>query len=156
MTHNLIPGTAYKFAHRRVMVVEEVVEEWDLDHRDALQARDIASLIGETTALLDPINRLFDCMSKGIENDTRAGDFVLAHTVGNLLNKAAQVCRKVGDVVENVQKSGMAIDGLDRLRECEQRLAHLSGDFSRKWLLPDLASVKTAKEEIAAGLFRML
>jgi hypothetical protein len=49
-----MPSIAYHIARRRVVIVEEVVEEWQLDHETARLASDVEQLIQETADLLQP------------------------------------------------------------------------------------------------------
>src|SRR5262249_43426398 len=106
-----MPSIAYRIAHRRVLVVEEVVEEWQIDHEQAKLACDTDELVRETADLRKPMERLVshlntDAAKEGLRDDDLSKLFVLAHLVASLLNKTLDLFPKVHALADGVRRWG--------------------------------------------------
>jgi hypothetical protein len=156
-----MPSIAYKFAHRRVLVVEEVVEEWQIDHEEAKRACDIEDLVRETADLREPVERTLSHLEKGFRNGSLRGEnpsalISLAHLVGSLLSKTLDLFPRVQRLAEDVQKKGYSISGLESLEDSRVAVAELRDTFYKRWQLPDKKVVETAKQELKSGKYRVL
>jgi hypothetical protein len=152
---------AYKIAHRRVLFVEEVVEEWQIDHEQAKLASDAEELVRETADLHKPVERVVALLDGSLQVDfggegapTRL--LALAHLVGSLLNKTLDLFPKVGRIVEDVQRLGFTVEGLGKFEEARNVLTRLREAFYKSWTLPDENTVRTAKQELKLGKRRVL
>lgn len=151
-----MPGMAYKIAHKRVLVVEEMVEQCRADHHQAGLASDVEELVKETADLLGPITRALAFFDAGPDPDAGPDQFVAAHMAGFLMTKALSLFPKVGDLVSDVRRLGYAVDGMDRFEQARDELTRLRGEFATRWMLPDEANVKAARQAAAAGKCRVL
>jgi hypothetical protein len=153
-----MPGMAYKIAHRRVLVVEEVVEEWQIDQHAKL-ACDIEELVRETADLLKPVERAvahlkIDLLDTKGDEPTRL--LAMAHLVGCLINKTVALFPKVKCLAEDSRRIGVTVDGLDNLEEAKADLIRLRNEFHDTWRLPDEQTVGKAKQELKSGKYRTL
>ena len=147
---------AYRIAQRRVQTVEEVIEEWQIDHARAMLAGDVEGLVVETASLREPLERMAEPLAGGIGAPDGDALVVVAHQFGYLLTRALALFPRVRELAAEVRRSGYVVDHLDRLSEAESTLARLREETIRNWLLPDERTVRVAKEEMARGLGRVL
>jgi hypothetical protein len=152
---------AYRIAHRRVLVVEELIEEWQLDPERTKVASDAKELVRETTDLLKPVERAVSVLDVGFKSelDSKSNPtqiVALANLVAFLLNKTLGLFPRVNGLVEDVQRLGCTIEGLDELEDARIALIHLRDILYSTWPLPDENTVKAARQEIKMGKCRVL
>jgi hypothetical protein len=152
-----MPSVTYQFAHRRLLVVEEAVDEWHIDHKATQVASNTEELIYETAELLNPLKRTIKLLPEnGPDPAAIEEQWVRAHDIGFLLNKAVIVFEKVSELAAEVRRLDYALEGLERFVKSKKELSRIKDDFFRTWSLPDEASVNRVKQEIADGKCRIL
>jgi hypothetical protein len=149
-------SVAYQIAHRRVLVVEQVLEEWQIEHEKAMLSRDIEELVEETINVLAPLKRLVAGFKVGLNQNTSDKKIIAAHRAGFLLNKALGLFQKIDDLAAGTRRTGEAAGRDSRLDQAMIEIAAIRDAFHKQWMLPDQETVKRAKEEEAAGKFREL
>jgi hypothetical protein len=152
-----MPSVTYQFAHRRLQVVEEAVEEWQINHVAAQVASDAEELIDETVELLNPLKRTIRLLPEdGPDPAAVHEQWARAHDIGFLLNKAVIVFEKVTGLAAEVRRLSYTVEGLEQFEKSKKELNRIKADFFRTWSLPDEESIKNAKHQIANGNCRVL
>jgi hypothetical protein len=149
-------SVAYKFAHKRVLVIEEVLEQWQTDHEEANIASSIEELVSEVFSAMKSVQSIVDGKKNGIRPGTTTGEISRAHMIGLLLEKSLDQLPKVIDLAEEVRRMGYSIEKLDDLGSLQMELIGIRDAFAKKWLLPDRQKIALAKQELAGGKYRVL
>lgn len=147
---------AYRIAQKRVLVVEEMVEAWQIDREEAQQAGDVNQLVNETAELLAPIERVVALLNKTTPAEANADTHVVAHAVGHLIGKAVSLYAKVALLAAEVERLGYVVEGRGQFDSARAQVNALESAFVGQWLLPDRATVETAKRQMSSGMCRVL
>jgi hypothetical protein len=157
----VMTSIAYRIAHRRVLVVEELIEEWQLDPERTKIASDAHELVRETADLLKPVERAVNILEENLkcklDSESKPTHIlVLANLVACLLNKTLGLFPRVRCLAKEVQRLGCSVEGLDQLEDSQNALIHLRDILYRTWPLPDENTVKAAKLDLKMGKHRVL
>ncbi len=151
-----MPGISYTIARKRVRVVEEAVDQWQIEHGTAMLACDIEDLVFATADLIEPVERVANFIQHGPSAHGGTDQFVQPHMIGSLVEKALALFEKMAGLVADSERLEFEITGLDRFRDSRQRIELIRDRLSRQWMLPDRDRVRAALAEFAAGEYRVL
>lgn len=149
-------SVAYTLAQKRVAAVQEVVEQWHVDHEESQFTSDVEELVAESASLLQPLQRLTHLFKTESYSENNADQLVTVHMVAFLLNEALRLFPKIDGLVNEVHHLGSHIRGLDQFDQSRAELARINVELGKKWPLPEERTVKAAKRDLTAGKFRIL
>src|SRR5437899_8253733 len=122
---------------KRSAVVEELVEHWQIDHRDAMLAYDVEELCGESVEVCklcahmwtQLVGSLLDCKIPNTEETGRAA----LKAIDATLRAATSILRCVADA----QGRGFEIKGAARLQSSVHNLEAIREKLMKKWPFTD-------------------
>ena len=147
---------AYTFARKRVLAINEALEQWQVDHAEANFACDVEELVIETTDVVNGVKRLANNYEHGIRRETTTEEIVCAHRIGNLLDKALEVMPKVINLGNDIKRRGYPVSGLSDLLILNSELAKTKAEIRDKWMLPDKQKMAKARQDHREGRFAVL
>lgn len=148
-------GIAFKVAERRADVVQEAVEQLQRNGKDPSHEFDVQQLVGEMIAFENSMRRVTATLRDGVQSDTDAHSFAAAQMVGYLLNRVAGLFPHVRLLLADAVRHQQRIDDMDQFEAAEAAITRLRKDFFAQWPMPDESRVRTAKEQVAAGQYRV-
>jgi hypothetical protein len=149
-------SVAYKIARKRVVAVEEVVEEWKIHHEEAQAAYDVEDLVRETIDLIEPLSRLEELLQDGISPNVSTETIHGAYQCGWLLEKSIQLFSGVLFIADEIRSKGHNIEKYHDLLKAKEQAVSMKENIFRKWAIPRREVVEKAKEDFQSGNYRTL
>ncbi len=147
---------AYTLAQKRVAAVQEVVEQWQIDHQEAQLGYDVEQIVEETASLIYPIQRVTKVFEKKTFPASYTDQLVSVHMIAFLLNEALRLFPQIDSLVGEAHHKGLSIDGLDRFEAARSELKKIDASLRGHWALPNKQTVKAARKDMSDGKFRTL
>lgn len=151
---------AYKRAHKRVLVIEEMGDELMLDHEEAQIAchaeEVVEEVLGEVVETMDLIKKFANRYQRGLHSDSTSQQIAGAHAAGFLLTKMMEQLQRIGDLADSVRSLGYSISRTIDLKILKHELGKIKAELARKWLLPDSETIERARRELEAGEYIVL
>jgi hypothetical protein len=118
---------------RRTRVAEELLEQWQIDHAQAMLACDVDELLAEAVELgqlvkrcwTTSLNRLFAEQVEDVDGERRALHFIARRTL--------RLFRKVAKIADQTVKGGHALVNLADFTANFQNMRQLRLDIAEKW-----------------------
>jgi hypothetical protein len=138
----------------RSRMVEELVENWQIDHQQAMFARDIEELIVECIELAELVRRgrtwladeLFD---EKIDNIDKAGEMLRT-----AISKALLAYDRVQKTVEAAEQMQFTIDNARQFRAVVRELRDIEDEVKKTWPTVNRQMVNDSLAAYARGEFR--
>ena len=149
-------GIAHSIAQRRTKVLEELIDQLQIDCEDAKLASDVEQLVAEISELTEPMWRMIALFRDGVQPETEPIQIASAQMAAKVLHDALSLFPRVRNLIQEVRRRGLDVDGIERFENAEAEIALIRKDFVAKWPMPDETRVKSAKQQLTAGNFRVL
>jgi len=149
-------GVTYKIAERRTEVVEEVVEELQGSFTEVEFVSGVQQLVAEVAEFEDLMCRVTHSFRQGIQPETDPQTIATAHGIAYLLNRVSALFPRIRDLIQVAVRRSGQVNGIERFENAEAAVTRMRKDFESKWPLPDQTRVRVAREQVAAGQYRIL
>ena len=142
---------AYRYAEKRVNVVDELIEQWKLDHDDVQFAGDVDELVVQTIELRGSIDRLVAILGYEAHPDHWSDQIELAHLVGFLVQRVIKLIDDHQLLVAQVQKLGYVVSRLNSLEDFASHLRSIETRLWSAWQLPNVRTIQASMKDIKEG-----
>jgi hypothetical protein len=139
---------------RRSHLVEELVEAWQIDHRDAMAARDLEELIQECLELKDLCEHAWNGILHHLFNEQTDDIEAVGKMMLTALEKGEIVFSNLITQVLETKAKGYEVDRAGELEQGLCRIQQLKADYRKQWPSVDYAMVKDAREAYLRGDYR--
>ncbi len=144
---------AYKLAHKRILAVQEIVDDWDLNVDPAQVVFEAEQLFPEVIDLLAPTRRAIAAIGEEPAGDSFDTHVQSAHQLGWLMSKAHAVFESAEGAVVQLRRRGIELKCGDQLEAACRDLQILRERFSGRWMLPTKQAWEESERAIAEGRF---
>jgi hypothetical protein len=149
-------GVAYKLAQRRVDAMEQALDQLTAEPAGEEFTDDLEELVAELADFENPLRRVAAPLRRGQQSATSPHELATAQAAAYLSNRVLALFTKVRTLIQEAGRRNRRVKGLDRLEKAEAAITSARDELTSRWPMPDEARVKAAKEQAAAGKYRVL
>ena len=141
---------------KRSHVVEELLEGWSSDHREAMLASDIEELCNESVELCQLLETSWQGLFASLFEDPFFNTEVVGQLFQDAVRRSAKAVRKVDVLAVEAQKRGYEIEKADELANGLARLDALDVEVATKWPFVDRRMIEESQLAIERGEYQTI
>ncbi len=150
---------AYRLTHKRMLAIDEIVEEWPVQDSIGQNLQEpfdeIPDLVREIHAIADFLKKLIQEHNSDALPYTKPGDAIYSHSIGSLLYEHLDMIRRAKSSIDRISRlfADKRPEGWSDLLILEDEMTKTTKAFAKKWMLPDKQRIERSKKELAEGKF---
>ncbi len=141
---------------QRSSLVEQLAENWQLDHDEAMFASDVEELCRECIDLCDLCERSWRSLVDGLFNGKVENTEVTGRGFKTAVEKAGQVLHRVNSWLIKAEKKGFQVEGSERFKQGLYTIESLGERIDRKWPFFNSETIEQAREEYRRGEYHTI
>ena len=139
---------------RRSSLVKELVQRWQLEHEEAMAARDVEELVQEYLDLCRLLVRgwqgLYQRLFSDLEDIDAAGERMLT-----AITQTLDVCGPIGDLIAKTKAAGYQIHGSEEFAKQVENLKALRAEVIKTWPTVDHKMIEESMAAYGRGEYRL-
>ena len=136
---------------KRSDLVEDLVERWQADHDEAMQASDIEELCGECVALAELCQHAWEHVKTALFTGAIADTEATGRMVQGALDKSLDVLNQVAKRAADATRGGYEIRSKPDLERALNTIAEIKSKLLNKWPFIDYKKLARARAEYERG-----
>lgn len=141
--------------YRRARLTDELVENWQFDHREAMVAYDCEVMISECLELVQLVEETWGTIKKHLFDDSFSGDidgrremFLMA------LEWSSRALKRILETANDFCSKGYDLDRIEELRDALPDFEKLSKAVISQWPTVDDQMVKDSEDAYKHGAWK--
>jgi hypothetical protein len=162
-----IGGTAMSILvqryHRRIRLLQEMLEDWQIKHQQAMFARDLEELVQECLELRRLTDHVWGKLSDGLFSEEIENIDPAGRLMQFAVDKAVEVFEQIATLIRKADEGGYNIDASDDFSAAQARIKEIKTELAVQWpwsnhdlIQESLAAYKRGEHRTAEEMLREL
>jgi hypothetical protein len=141
----------------RTHLVEQLVENWQLDHKEAMAARDLEELVSECVDLAALGRRAWRMLLSRMFDAQERSDRVFAaeDLIKSVIHRTAGIFAVIGKSIKDVERFGYVVEGATEFQKATHDVKQLETETAEPWPPIDPKLAQESLEAYKRGDYRL-
>lgn len=140
----------------RSHLLEEFVETWQIDHKEAIYARDLDELVSECLELAVLLGRAWRSTVERLFDERERSDRVFAseEVIKGAIRRTVGIFKNVRKLIDEAERKGYSIDASPQFRAAALDVEQLEKETDEQWPPMDSELIRESREAFNQGEYQ--